>query len=512
MAASLLRREAGFWGQYMLRFERGKNVARGQQRLVCHVQLLVRQKYSGQSVRSLATSLTKSEKTDVVEPSYALSDQEALYRERYIPITRRSVIRHLMQEEDFLTDEEKRKFDDFALALDSAIVNKYHGVLQELKRIFDPLNPDKDTIATREWTRRERLDNEFWLLQQMEDIMEKANFHELSSSTVSRALEEHEAREGVRVSVDPNRYDVLRFWALGRERPLHGPSIWERLVSKVTRTPIPQPMEYYKRVVLAIRLKKDSKLMLKAFKEVPINSLEMLLPDGTIKMSTFDKGLLSSSVFLASVGVVAKVVTVLAEMKIDWTLIVTAITGMVGIRAWTVYKNRRNSYLVDVSRMLYFKNIANNRGLLTLLVDRAEDESFKEALLTYTFLLTNRPPSEKAKPSSQHNPAELGGITAVQIEKMAEDFISKKTGVKIEFDSSEAVKLLKGFGLLSEKGDKLNVLSLDAAMRNLPQQPQSVVARGEEADITEGYDRDEYLETEEEYKDEERKTKKYGWF
>lgn len=95
---------------------------------------------------------------------------------------------------------------------------------------------------------------------------------------------------------------------------------------------------------------------------------------------------------------------------------------------------------------------------------------------------------------------------------MAEDFIRKKTGVKIEFDSSEAVKLLKGFGLLSEKGDKLNVLSLEAAMRNLPQQPQSVIARREEADITEGYDRDEYLETEEEYKDEERKTKKYGWF
>ncbi len=65
--------------------------------------------------------------------------------------------------------------------------------------MFDPLNPDKDTIQTRQWTRRERLDNEFWLVQMLQDIMEKANFHELSKNTVTKALKEHEAREGVRV-------------------------------------------------------------------------------------------------------------------------------------------------------------------------------------------------------------------------------------------------------------------------------------------------------------------------
>ena len=38
-----------------------------------------------------------------------------------------------MEQEKFFNDEEKKKFEEFALALDSAIVNKYHGVLQELK-------------------------------------------------------------------------------------------------------------------------------------------------------------------------------------------------------------------------------------------------------------------------------------------------------------------------------------------------------------------------------------------
>ena len=95
---------------------------------------------------------------------------------------------------------------------------------------------------------------------------------------------------------------------------------------------------------------------------------------------------------------------------------------------------------------------------------------------------------------------------------MIEDFLRKKSGVSIDMDSTEAVRVLQNFGLLSEKNEKLFVLPLDASMRILPQQPQSVIARAQEADIAEGFDRDEYLETEDEYKVEEEKSKKYGWF
>jgi hypothetical protein len=37
--------------------------------------------------------------------------------------------------------------------------------------------------------------------------------------------------------------------------------------------------------------------------------------------------------------------------------------------------------------------------------------------------------------------------------------VEKKTGGSIEFDSSEAIKLLKEFGILSISKEKLNVLS-----------------------------------------------------
>ena len=67
------------------------------------------------------------------------------YRERYIPITRQSIIRFVIEEQDFLTDEEKKLFPDFSVALDSALTNKYHHVLQEL-RVIDKLFFLKTTL------------------------------------------------------------------------------------------------------------------------------------------------------------------------------------------------------------------------------------------------------------------------------------------------------------------------------------------------------------------------------
>lgn len=42
-------------------------------------------------------------------------------------------------------------------------------------------------------------DSEFWLLQKLAILMERANFYELPESVVNKALDEHEAGEGVMV-------------------------------------------------------------------------------------------------------------------------------------------------------------------------------------------------------------------------------------------------------------------------------------------------------------------------
>ena len=106
-----------------------------------------------------------------------------------------------------------------------------------------------------------------------------------------------------------------------------------------------------------------------------------------------------------------------------------------------------------------------------------------------------------------------GGISQLMLERRIEEWVKEKTGHKVEFESDEAAKLLREFGILSEdiNGD-LYVLPMDASLRNLPQAARSITDRIEEYDIVEGYDRDILDEQDEEYKSEEKKRKKYGWF
>ena len=148
----------------------------------------------------------------------------------------------------------------------------------------------------------------------------------------------------------------------------------------------PVRAERYKRVVIAIRAKKQSKLLLKSFKDIRCANLELLLPDGKIRMNKFDQRVLGGMFAVGATSVVIKLVSFLADYKISWTYIALSVAGVVALRAWTMYKNKRNSYLVRLGQTLYFKSIANNRALLTLLADRAEDEVFKVTLLAYSFL------------------------------------------------------------------------------------------------------------------------------
>ncbi|XP_013784850.1 transmembrane protein 143-like isoform X2 [Limulus polyphemus] len=411
--------------------------------------------------------------------------------------------------------------EQLALALDGIAVNRYQGLVQELKGLFDSLNPDRDTVSTKHVPLHDRLDQEFWLLQRLAIIMEKANFYELPGHIVQAALEEHQTGTGVKVKVDTAKYAVLRFWTLGKELPtiplswhqkitgllmqLKVPQFLERYKQKVKR---PKPLQFYKRVVVAVRLRTDHKLFLKGFRDIPVHTLEQLLPEGKVHMSDFQKTVLTTSLSASGLGILAKIVTYLAGFQIQWTVGIAALSALVAARTWLMFTKRKTKHIADMNRILYFKNISNNRGLLTLLKDRAEDEFFKEVLLAYTFLLVERPPSVKIKPSQKQKPEELGGITQGLLEKQIEAWVLKKLAAKVEFESEEAVEFLESLGLLSHQGELLHVVPLSTALQLLPSPHTSFAARTLGEDIHEGYDKDLMLDN---LIREEMKKLRYSW-
>lgn len=68
--------------------------------------------------------------------------------------------------------------------------------------MFDPINPDKDTVAQLQLSGHERREKEFWLLQRLSQMMEKANFYEVPDSELRKKLIQHETSEKVKVGVE----------------------------------------------------------------------------------------------------------------------------------------------------------------------------------------------------------------------------------------------------------------------------------------------------------------------
>ncbi|UJR36269.1 hypothetical protein I4U23_028999 [Adineta vaga] len=205
-------------------------------------------------------------------------------REYFLPLTRPSIIRLLATDSEYIDDEEDRLlFHELCQGFDSAVVQRYYSVLNELKYLFNPLNPDNETIDNRRVAYRDRLDNEYWLLQKINDLLHRANFTELPRHILLDKFILHQdsvLSSNLNVKIDGYDYDVLKFWVHGREQmPLENKSWWKKFYPKNTSI---TSRDYFKRVILAIRLKGHDRLYIKAFRDIPLQNLTQLLPTGKL--------------------------------------------------------------------------------------------------------------------------------------------------------------------------------------------------------------------------------------
>ena len=116
-----------------------------------------------------------------------------------------------------------------------------------------------------------------------------------------------------------------------------------------------------------------------------------------------------------------------------------ALAGLAGVifRQVMSFFNTRNHYMMVLAQNLYFHNLANNRGVLTLLADRAEEEDIKEDLLLYGFLAGHAGPRP----------------TADALKARAERFVHGSCGVGVDFDVQDALDCLGRDGIVTRRPD-----------------------------------------------------------
>jgi hypothetical protein len=114
------------------------------------------------------------------------------------------------------------------------------------------------------------------------------------------------------------------------------------------------------------------------------------------------------------------------------------------------YKNRKIRFMKALSDNLYFKNLDNNMGVFYHLIDAAEEEEIKEAVLAYYFLLTA---NEK--------------LTKKELDRRIESWLAEKWDCHIDFEIGDAVTKLERLKLIRVEAGHLHCLPLNDAKRQL---------------------------------------------
>ncbi|WP_170937359.1 MULTISPECIES: TMEM143 family protein [Rhodomicrobium] len=402
----------------------------------------------------------------------------------FIPVSRSDIFEALLDTTQGAG--ERAKASEVLTRIGYLRQHKSGVILNQLSDIYDPFNPDDETVNVTEASEAERLEKRRMFHAKLTDLVTSANYKELSPHELEEILSKA-TPDGVAVEVDFKEYDVKLIFCRGESQVKKTKRDLKRLFLKNMVYDVPT----YERLFLAIKFKSEDiripeimkddgidekkarkklrkmrrmlppflstdHIYIKIFKDIPRYDVEMLFPNIRVKMKYSDKLQLGGSAVFGTVtwalGTATKLFVAVALSPL--VLAGTIVTGVGGIM-YTQVRNvfiTRDRYRMQLAQSLYFQNLANNQGALALIVDDAEEEDVKEEALLYMQLL--RTPVHTSQLDTLR-----GRIDA---------FLKEKFDVHVRFDVSDALGRLTENGLVTQSpAGELRALPLDEAARHL---------------------------------------------
>lgn len=388
-------------------------------------------------------------------------------REKFIPVTRAALMERLTRQQSWRGNQAKetRRFFRY---LDYWRQANYSSHLIEMGQAYEPFNPDSDLLVTRRYTEADRKTLRARLLEQTQMLLEQANYTRIDPSDVKLILT-RDSHYGLDLEVDMEAFDELLIYYRGASKRRHSRRdarklylfkeeydvpIFQRLLVLFKLKPEDQRVrevmrskgidrkaaEKYVRKLrgsLASEIKPDM-IYLKLFKNIPRSDLEMCFPNTAVRFRLLDKlrlGVTAGGGF--GMGVVGTA-TKLAVAANPVALAGAALTlGGLAFRQGMKFIHKRNEYMVTMAQNLYFHALADNRGVMTVLADRAAEEDIKEEMLLYSVL---------AKDPVHVN--ELDDVDAAIEQQLLNTF-----GVNVNFDLHDAFARLKRDGIITVRPD-----------------------------------------------------------
>lgn len=391
---------------------------------------------------------------------------------RYIPFRKHDIITMCAKE---LAKDQQTSFKQLCELLASLIHFQYHGTLESLKNNYTPFDPNSDTRLINSVTDEQKAQCQRDFAKDFANVLNAANFEVITHQDLQDALNE-ESLFKVRLEVEFEDFEEVVFYRRGESQ------LTETITSFWGLRKKPLHFTNYDRVAVFIRFKdkayfesknklpmgfEPSSTIIKLFQNVPKADLEMLFPNSEVRMRPIDKIIIGSSALIG--GAVVLVTKLGASLLLLFALFafwggfrdeavtmtqqhfITLAIGM-GVfgsfvfKEWSKFKNRKIKFMKALSDNLYFKNLDNNAGVFHTLIDAAEEEDTKEALLAYTFLLK----SEK-------------GLSAQMLDEQIETWFKTKYKCELDFEISDALEKLERMHLVTCTNYVYSAINLDHA-------------------------------------------------
>lgn len=401
--------------------------------------------------------------------------------ERFIPFRRTSIVSMCA---DDLPAEERDSFRAFTELLASLLHQEFRTRLEALKDTYQPFNPNTDTRTLVELGPAERQAAGERLVDELTDLAEAANFERISTDDLGRAFTE-ESLVKVRLEADFDDFEQVLFYRRGeRTRSEEVKELFGLRRRTLEFTDYAKVLVYVKFKDAAHFEARDRDVdrlpftpgstIIKLFQDVPRADLEMLFPNAQVRMRPVDKLLIGvpaviSGVIVVATKLIAALVPVLLllafwfgvrrePVQLDQGQLVAlgaalAAVGGFLVRQFTKFKNRKIQFMKSLSENLYFRNLDNDAGVFHHLLDAAEEEEAKEAVLAYHFLRTAPSP-----------------LTAAQLDGRIEDWFARRWDATLDFEVDDGVGKLRRLRLVDDDGHgRLAAVTLDEAKRRLDQ-------------------------------------------
>lgn len=397
----------------------------------------------------------------------------------FIPFRKTSIVTMCADE---VAADQRESFRAFAELLASLLHHEFRGRLEALKDSYHPFNPDADTRTIVELDADQRRAAQHRLVEELTALAEAANFERISTEDLGRAFVE-ESLMKVRLAADFDDFEEVVFYRRGEQsREEQVKQLFGLRRRTITFTNYAKVLVYVKFKDAAhfeAKGKDVEKLpftpestIIKLFQDVPRADLEMLFPNAQVKMRRIDKLLIGvPAVVSGIVMIVTKLLAALLPVllllgfwvgvrdepvELNQAQLVALGAGLMAfggflVRQFTKFKNRKIQFMKALSENLYFRNLDNDAGVFHHLLDAAEEEEVKEAVLAYHFLRTAERP-----------------LTPEELDERIEGWFADKWDARFDFEVEDGVRKLHRMELVENDGPgRLAAVSLDEAKRRL---------------------------------------------